>query len=260
VDDDSDYEEEPIPGPVETGTNDSAKEGCVRCHSFLPGAFSTWKSLSLYLCFNEITFGPLRSQEASLKSPSVRRSTREALSCSPKSTHHLAQLLGLDLLANLGFNDVISKLTSENIVVEFFSKFTARDARLMEKQCLLLTSSLKTPKTTAMVQRCIQEMAGGASPHCYDALELAFGNTANAIRHERQKTADADKRKELEEVRYMLQPRLNCNKCGDISLRGTKISHIYTMSCSCGRLITCSGCHTQWRGGDTCGGCAETFM
>ena len=34
--------------------------------------------------------------------------------------------LGLDLLADLAFDDITGKLTSENIMVELFSRFTAR--------------------------------------------------------------------------------------------------------------------------------------
>ncbi|KAF9779445.1 hypothetical protein BJ322DRAFT_1087489 [Thelephora terrestris] len=106
---------------------------------------SSWKSLFLYLCFNEITFGPLKSQGIPLSSLSVGKGkdTVEALSCSPKSLYHLSQLvgciccsivhtqyspvqLGLDRLADLAFHDIINKLNSENIVGELFSKSTAR--------------------------------------------------------------------------------------------------------------------------------------
>ena len=55
---------------------------------------SSWKSLFLYLCFNEITFGPLRSQEVSLNFSPTRKGADVALYCSPKSLYHLAQLVG----------------------------------------------------------------------------------------------------------------------------------------------------------------------
>ena len=59
-------------------------------------SYSSWKSLFLYLCFNEVTFGPLRSQRASSSSltPGKGEGASEALSCSPKSLYHLARLVG----------------------------------------------------------------------------------------------------------------------------------------------------------------------
>jgi len=54
----------------------------------------------------------------------------------------------------------------------------------MEKQCLLLTSTLKTPETTVAFKQHVQKAASGASPHCYGALRLAFGNTIDAIKQE----------------------------------------------------------------------------
>lgn len=41
IDDDSDYEEEPTLGFTETKINDSAQEGRVPRHKFLPGAWTT---------------------------------------------------------------------------------------------------------------------------------------------------------------------------------------------------------------------------
>lgn len=42
VDDDSDYEDEPIPGPLEaTVANDPVQDDGIPCHELLPGAFKT---------------------------------------------------------------------------------------------------------------------------------------------------------------------------------------------------------------------------
>ena len=41
VDDDSDYEEEPILGLTEAGTNSSEQEDTTQCLNSLPGAFTT---------------------------------------------------------------------------------------------------------------------------------------------------------------------------------------------------------------------------
>ena len=62
--------------------------------SVLIGNFTSWKSLFIYLCFNEVTFSPLKSQGASSSSSIGTKSTGGTLACSPKSLYHLAQLVG----------------------------------------------------------------------------------------------------------------------------------------------------------------------
>ncbi|KAF9779436.1 hypothetical protein BJ322DRAFT_1087472 [Thelephora terrestris] len=286
VDEDSDYEEEPVPGLTGTEPSGSAQGSNVPCLDLLPGAFKTWKSLFLYLCFDQITFGPLRSQMTSSSTLSPgEEGASEALSCSPKSLYHLAQLLELDRLANLAFHDIVNKLTSENIVGELFSKSTARNDRLVEKQSLLLTSTLKTPKTTSVFQEYVHEVAGGATPHCYDALKLAFGNTVDAIREERRKIADKRKACEAEiaceaqiareaqierearyaeitrEARYaaMSRPTLKCARdttCGEISIAKAVSGHW----CSgYGAELACSACNQKWHAGKFCSGCGKAF-
>ena len=50
-------------------------------------------------------------------------------------------------------------------------------------------STPETPSRTAAIQQYIQDVASGASPHCYGALRLAFGNTMNVKKYKRQKIA-----------------------------------------------------------------------
>jgi len=52
---------------------------------------------------------------------------------------------------------------------------------------MLLTSALKTQETTLAFQQYVLEVAGGASPHRYGALRLAFVNTIDGIKQKRQK-------------------------------------------------------------------------
>ena len=70
---------------------------------------------------------------------------------------------------------------------------------MVEKQSSLLTSTLKTPETTAAFQQYVLEVvASGTSPHCYNALKLTFGNTIDAIKRERKGVADEQKALEAE--------------------------------------------------------------
>jgi len=182
----------------------------------------------------------------------------EALSCSPKSIYHLAQLLRLHPLTDLAYQDIISKLTSDNIVAELFATVTAHNDRLLEKQCLLLTSTLKTPVTTAAVQQHVQEMASGPSPHCYDALRLAFGYTVDAIKQERQKITD-------ERNEFASRPRLKCrnrpsDRCNkEISIDDQRGGSTGRYCGNCSGVFECSTCGLVWRGNDVCRDCKKAF-
>ena len=137
----------------------------------------------------------------------------------------------------------------------------------MEKQSLLLTSTLKTPEITAVVQQRILEMAGGASPHRCDALKLAFGNTIDAINQERKKIADERKAREEAEKQAAIEaarlrelasrPTLKCRRgCEEVSIqdagRGDRCS-------SCRRPLVCSECNETWNKGNVCVGCGRKF-
>jgi len=224
-------------------------------------SYSSWKLLFLYLCFNEITFGPLKSQGTSSSSltPGNGKDASEALACSPKSPYHLAQLLGLDHLADLAFHDIINKMTSENVVGELFSEFTAQNDRLMKRQSLLLTSTLKTPNTISVFQRYVQEVASGAVPHCRDALKFAFGNTVDAIKEERQKIADERKAREAEKAREMSRPMLKCNLSQLNGCMEVSVNSVVRSRCSCNGSLRCSACNRAWKTGSTCGGCGKVF-
>lgn len=114
----------------------------------------------------------------------------------------------------------------------------------MEELCLLLTSTLKTATTTADVQQYIQKIAGGASPHRYDALRLAFGSAVNAIK----------------EAEFMLRPRLRCTvECVDeeFSIDSAKVTK--GMCNNCRGPLSCSVCWELWRGDDACRECGESF-
>ena len=137
----------------------------------------------------------------------------------------------------------------------------------MRKQCSLLTSSLKTPKTTTMLQQYVQEAASGASPHCYDALRLTFGNVVGALKEGRRKAEDEQKAREeagkqsakLSEIRTTLKcafPRFGCNHP---PTDDTKQKYPGGRCPMCGVRPVCSGCKQKWGGEDVCRGCGKTF-
>ena len=108
--------------------------------------FSSWKSLFFYCCTDMISFAPLRSQgvESRLNYIRERNTTATPPPCSPKAIYVLASLvgnlppnvlhmtlteqskLGIQPLCDRAFTDIKSKLSSDNVVEEIFSRFTAR--------------------------------------------------------------------------------------------------------------------------------------
>ena len=108
--------------------------------------FSSWKSLFFYRCTDMISFAPLRSQgvESRLNYIRGRNTAATPPPCSPKTIYVLASLvgkpstnvfhmtlteqlkLGIQPLCDRAFADIKSKLSSDNVVEEVFSWFTAR--------------------------------------------------------------------------------------------------------------------------------------
>ena len=105
----------------------------------------SWKAFIYYLYTGKVAFACLRSQGRAPTPSTVVR--KENLSpspplCSPKSmykladevsipviTPHMARLkqfqLGISDLKELARDDILSKLSNENIVIELFSTFTS---------------------------------------------------------------------------------------------------------------------------------------
>ena len=135
----------------------------------------------------------------------------------------------------------------------------------MRKQCLLLTSPLKTPKTTTMIQQYVQEAASGASPHCYEALRLTFGNVVGALKEGRRKAEDEQKaREEAEKQSAELsetRTTLKCVSCYNMPTDHTKQKYAggRCPRYGCNMRPVCSGCNQKWRGEDVCRGCGKTF-
>ncbi|KAJ3539482.1 hypothetical protein NM688_g6352 [Phlebia brevispora] len=87
-------------------------------------AYDTWKTLMFYLSTGEVSFKRLKSQGEVLPVPIVAEQLSSPPSCSPKSIYRIADRLGLDELKDKAKQDILTKLTSENILDELFSGFT----------------------------------------------------------------------------------------------------------------------------------------
>lgn len=108
----------------------------------------SWRSLFFYLCTDEISFAPLKSQGGDFRLACILGAPPDtAPPCSPKSIYILAGLvcpffsdlffcsvaliesvppkLKLHPLSELAFADIESKLSEDNIVEEFFSRVSS---------------------------------------------------------------------------------------------------------------------------------------
>ena len=118
-------------------------------------------------------------------------------------------------------------------------------------------------------QRHVLEVASGASPHCYDALKLAFGNTIDVIEQEQEQErqrieAEREAREEAERQEeaknLMLRPTVMCPK-GRVGHTNASFRDVaYGSGCSiCNRALVCSGCGNGWRGSSFCDACDMAF-
>lgn len=100
----------------------------------------SWRSLFFYLCTDNISFAPLKSQGADLRLDYIKNASGTPPPCSPKSIYALARFVSLftngfyslkydsyhhqtniQPLRELSFRDIESKLSEDNIVEELSS-------------------------------------------------------------------------------------------------------------------------------------------
>ncbi|KAF9778362.1 hypothetical protein BJ322DRAFT_1147820 [Thelephora terrestris] len=91
-------------------------------------AFITWRSLFFYLYTDSIQFAPLKSQGANARAQYLREPTTpdKPPPCSPKTIYSIATRLEIKALRDIAFDDIRSKVTSENVTIELFSGFASR--------------------------------------------------------------------------------------------------------------------------------------
>ena len=110
--------------------------------------------------------------------------------------------LEINALRDLALDDIRSKITSENVAAELFSRFASRwvfilqseiitkitcrpegnrDNDVMKMHCELLGGEFTEESTTASVEDVIKGMVGGRAVHRASALKLALRNYRLAI-------------------------------------------------------------------------------
>jgi len=102
--------------------------------------------------------------------------------CSPKAIYSLAVALNIDPLRDLALSQIRSRITSANVITEFFSGFTSRSSEVLKMQSELLAETFDDRDTTASAVDLIKSMAGGAGAHHASALKLGLRKGFSSVR------------------------------------------------------------------------------
>ncbi|THH29719.1 hypothetical protein EUX98_g4490 [Antrodiella citrinella] len=122
-------------------------------------AATTWCALMFYIYTGKIEFAPLRSEGVEKREEFFSKYGRNPFAlkaCSPKSMYRLADIVGLDDLKLLAFEDIQSKLYSTTILTEAFSLFTSRFPQIMEAE---VKSVCDLPPTSLVMRRLEEKMS-----------------------------------------------------------------------------------------------------
>ncbi|OBZ67212.1 hypothetical protein A0H81_12855 [Grifola frondosa] len=90
--------------------------------------------------------------------------------CSPKSMYRLADKYDLQDLKKLAFNDIRSKLSADNILVELFSKYTSRYPDIHEMQTDFFCDKCLRSTALGSVPAWMERVAQGELPHSSGTL------------------------------------------------------------------------------------------
>ncbi|PCH40583.1 hypothetical protein WOLCODRAFT_136932 [Wolfiporia cocos MD-104 SS10] len=135
-------------------------------------ALVTWQWAVLSMYSIPVAFAPLKSQGPRYRSEE-RAQYKENFPhrpppCSPKSMYRLADKLGLETLKHQAFNDLMSKLSVDNIHQEVFSTFSARYSEVLDQQ-VKAYGEFPTKPLPAL-QKKVDRIAAGQMPHAGPAV------------------------------------------------------------------------------------------
>lgn len=137
-------------------------------------AFKTFRSFVIWSFTGKIAFTPLRSQPSSVhiqyhvKPPAPYGPS----ACSPKSMYRLAHMFGINELKKLAYDDLMTKLNPDNILVELSSTLTVRYTELQEAQVNMLIQKGLTPAVLSTMPQWLAELSSSQGPQGMDVVAL----------------------------------------------------------------------------------------
>ncbi|KAF9781707.1 hypothetical protein BJ322DRAFT_1077750 [Thelephora terrestris] len=135
------------------------------------GSWNTWRATLYFVYSHKVSFAPIRSQNV------TRLDSSELLplgSCSPKSAFMLAEKTAVWRLRDQAREDLFKKITKENIMTEYFSKFANSHPSLL---CAIndIVRKTRNAETDAIIRKKFVGSTGD-DPHVSAALELFLQN------------------------------------------------------------------------------------
>ncbi|KAH9832286.1 uncharacterized protein C8Q71DRAFT_269925 [Rhodofomes roseus] len=154
-------------------------------------AFKTFQSFVIWCLIGKIAFLPLRSQPPSVHMQYSMKSAGPygPPPCSPKSMYRLAHTFGIAELKKLALDDIMTKITPDNILSELGSSLTIRYTELQEAEVNMLIQKGLTPAVLSTMPRWLAEISSSLGPPGLDIVALliqkmaqntsAFRNSSN---------------------------------------------------------------------------------
>ncbi|EIW63017.1 uncharacterized protein TRAVEDRAFT_141629 [Trametes versicolor FP-101664 SS1] len=132
-------------------------------------AYRTWRAVVFYAYTYRVAFAPLRSQGLPFKLADEDDPSQLPI-CSPKSMYRLAMKYGNTELERLAGDDIASKLSTQNVLAELFSPFTARYPQIQDMELNFVVAHLKHPHIAVELPTWIDRFARGELKECADTF------------------------------------------------------------------------------------------
>ncbi|KAI0768393.1 hypothetical protein BC629DRAFT_868395 [Irpex lacteus] len=192
-DDDSDIEDEDVPGSGKNNTEPSTFEVLDSTSDYSPAeededdrtgslhsnavfapqaAAKTWQSLIRFLYTGRIMFLALRSCQT--RSHSAASASR--IACSPKSMYRLASKLQLEELKELARASIMADLSVENIAKEMFTDFAWRHPEVLKAEVAFFRKYSHAEAARDELKKAIKAAASGQMRQGEVVLVALFDN------------------------------------------------------------------------------------
>ncbi|KAM5532555.1 hypothetical protein V8D89_013761 [Ganoderma adspersum] len=139
-------------------------------------AFQTLRTFIFFAYTGRVAFAPLRSQGMIYQDSG--RDASQLPVCSPKSMFRLAVTYGSETLRMQSGTDILSKLSTQNILDELFSRFTCRYPDIQDMELNFLLAHIKHPDITTRLPWWIHRFAQGELAACADTFGMLIHKLA----------------------------------------------------------------------------------
>ncbi|KAH7888625.1 hypothetical protein F5I97DRAFT_1925144 [Phlebopus sp. FC_14] len=140
-------------------------------------AYKTWASFVYYRYTGQVSFLPLKSQPYAPRD----KDPEDPPACSPKSMYRLAIRLGDDRLKDIAFQYIKASLSSDNIVEEAFSWFTAQYPDVSKLAVEEVLKCRKIPEVYRALNAKLRAVSAGQKPWAFDVLSAIMDKLNDGV-------------------------------------------------------------------------------